>query len=128
MKILGEKIFAKDSEGRLLSRIGTMFLRTSGLVTRRGVHAMQRMMWLEELAKERELSEAEQEAELAESVDLIFTGDTVLIRPDPERMDLAFRADEELQKLVSKRQIRYLNTSSRKVRNALTERAYIEVF
>ena len=53
MKILGEKIFAKDSEGRLISRIGTMFLRTKGLVTKRGVHAMQRVMWLEELAKER---------------------------------------------------------------------------
>ncbi|MBR2983275.1 MAG: hypothetical protein IKC80_08620 [Kiritimatiellae bacterium] len=124
MKILGEKIFAKDSEGRLLSRIGTMFLRTSGLVTKKGVHAMQRMMWLDELAKDRgcELSEAEQEAEIGESVDLIFTDDTVLIRPDPDRMDLAFRADEELQKLVSKRRIRYLNTSSRKVRTALTER------
>ena len=32
MKILGEKIFAKDSEGRLISRIGTMFLRTKVLV------------------------------------------------------------------------------------------------
>ena len=122
MKILGEKIFAKDSEGRLISRIGTMFLRTKGLVTKRGVHAMQRVMWLEELAKERELTQAEQDAEIAESVDLIFTDDAVLIRPDPERMDLAFRADEELQKIVSKRQIRYLNTSSRKVRSALTER------
>jgi hypothetical protein len=37
-------------------------------------------------------------------------------------MDLAVRADEELQKIVSKRKIRYLNTDSAKVRTALTER------
>jgi hypothetical protein len=46
----------------------------------------------------------------------------VLIRPDPERMDLAFKADEELQRLVSKRKIRFLNTHSAKVRNALRRR------
>ena len=119
MKILGDAIFAKDGEGRLLSRIGTMFFRTPGLVTRRGVHAMQRVMWLDEIGP---LSPEEEEAELAESVDLIFTDDLVLIRPDPDRMDLAFRADEELQRLVSKRRIRFLNTHSAKVRNALRSR------
>ena len=62
MKILGEKIFAKDPQGRLLSRIGTIFLRTPGLVTEKGVHAMQRLRWLEELAKDGELGEEEQEA------------------------------------------------------------------
>ena len=118
MKTIGERIFAKDAEGRLLSRIGTMFFRTPGLVTAKGVHAMQRLMWIEELSKERPLSPEEEEAELAESVDLIFTEDLVLIRPDPNRMDLAFRADAELQKMVSKRAIRYLNTNSAKVRSA----------
>ena len=49
MKILGEKIFAKDESGRLLSRIGTMFFKTPGLVTARTVHAMQRMMWLDDI-------------------------------------------------------------------------------
>ena len=122
MKLIGEKIFAKDADGRLLSRIGTMFFRTPGLVTVKGVHAMQRLMWIESLNAEKPLTPQEEEAELAESVDIIFTEDHVLIRPDPERMDLAFRADLELQKLVSKRNIRYLNTSSLKVRNALRER------
>ena len=122
MKTIGEKIFAKAADGSLVSRIGTMFLRTPGLVTAKGVHASQRLMWIEELSKERELSPVEEEAELAESVDLIFTETQVLIRPDPERMDLAFRADEELQKMVSKRAIRFLNTSSVKVRAALRER------
>lgn len=128
MNILGEPIFAKDAEGRLLSRIGTIFFKTPGLVTRRGVHAMQRMMWIDELNARRAadglapLTEAEEDEELSQSVDLIFTDEHVLIRPDPDRMDLAFRADEELQTFVSKRCIRFLNTHSAKVRNALRAR------
>ena len=128
MKLIGEKIFAKDAEGRPLSRIGTMFFRTPGLVTKRGVHAMQRLMWIDEINSMREqegkppLTLAEEEAEMAESVDLIFTEDLALIRPNPDRMDLAFRADEELQKLVTKPQVRYLNTNSAKVREALRAR------
>lgn len=122
MKLIGERIFARDADGNLLSRIGTIFFRTPGLVTKRGIHAMQRVMWLEELAKERELTPSEEDAEMAESADLIFTDDQVLIRPNPDRMDLAFKADEVLQTMVSKRQIRFLNTSSAKVRNALRAR------
>lgn len=122
MRIIGEKIFAKDAEGRLLSRIGTLFFRTPGLVTKKGIHALQRVMWLEELAKEKPLTPSEEEAEIAESVDLIFTDDQVLIRPNPDRMDLALRADEVLQTMVPKRSIRFLNTSSAKVRGALRAR------
>ena len=128
MKIIGDKIFAKDAEGKLLSRIGTIFFRTPGLVTKKGVHAMQRLMWIEEINAERAkngqpaMTISEEDAEMSESVDLIFTEDQVLIRPNPDRMDLAFRADEELQNLVSKRVIRFLNTSSAKVRTALRER------
>ena len=128
MKTIGEKIFAKDAEGRLVSRIGTIFFKTPGLVTRRGVHALQRMMWIEEVNAQRAaagkpaMTVEEEDEELAESVDLIFTETEVQIRPNPDRMDLAFRADEELQKLVSKREIRFLNTCSAKVRSALRER------
>lgn len=128
MKLIGEKIFAKDGDGRLISRIGTIFFRTPGLVTKKGVHAMQRVLWLDEVnaglaaAGKPPMTLSEEDAEMAESVDLIFTDEHVLIRPNPDRMDLAFRADEELQKLVSKRAIRFLNTSSAKVRMALRER------
>ena len=128
MKIIGEKIFAKDADGRLLSRIGTIFFKTPGLVTSKGVHALQRIIWLDDvnLARQSEglppMTPDEEDEELAESVDLIFTETEVLIRPNPDRMDLAFRADIELQKLVSKRVIRFLNTSSVKVRTALRER------
>ena len=128
MEILGDKLFAKDAEGRLLSRIGTIFFRTPGLVTKKGVHAMQRMMWIEEINRRRaEKGEAaltmeEEDAEMSESADLIFTEEYVLIRPDPERMDLAVKADLELQKMVSKRRIRFLNTSAAKVRSVLRAR------
>ncbi len=122
MKLIGEKIFARDANGNLISRIGTLFFRTPGLVTKKGIHAMQRVAWLEELAKDHELTPSEEDAEMAESADLIFTDDQVLIRPNPDRMDLAFKADEVLQTMVSKRQIRFLNTSSAKVRNALRAR------
>ena len=53
MKIVGDRIFAKDAEGKPLSRIGTIFFKTPGLVTKKGVHAMQRLMWIEELNAER---------------------------------------------------------------------------
>ena len=53
MKIVGERIFAKDADGKLLSRIGTIFFKTPGLVTKKGVHAMQRFMWIEEINAER---------------------------------------------------------------------------
>ena len=124
MKIIGEKIFTRDADGCLLSRIGTMFFHTPGLVTIKTVHAMQRVAWLKYLAQEkgRALTEAEEEKEISESVDLVFTDQYVLIRPNPERMDLAFKADEQLQKIVSKRHIRFLNTHSAVVRKALRER------
>ena len=128
MEIFGDKLFAKDAEGKLLSRIGTMFFKTPGLVTKKGVHAMQRMMWIDEVNRRRAekgeppLTTEEEDAEMAESADLIFTEEFVLIRPDPERMDLAVKADLELQKLVSKRRIRFLNTSAAKVRAVLRAR------
>ena len=49
MKTIGEPIFAKDEQGRPVSRIGTLFFKTPGLVTQRGVHAMQRMTWLDDV-------------------------------------------------------------------------------
>ena len=128
MKILGDPLFAKNADGTLKSRIGTLFFRTPGLVTQRGVHAMQRIAWTREINRLRkeagqpELTEVEAMAEWADSADLLFTEEYVLIRPDPKRMDLALKADEVLQTLVSKRRIRFLNTSDAQVRDALRAR------
>jgi len=128
MKTLGEPLFARDDTGRLKSRIGTVFLRTPGLVTQTGIHATQRLLWIKELNRERlaaglpKLTNDEIDDEIAHSVDLLFDDQFVLIRPDPYAMDLAFEADELLQTLVSKRKIRYLNTHEARVRNALCHR------
>ena len=52
MKILGDPIFAKDENGRLKSRVGTIFLTVRpGLVTQRGIHAMQRQAWIDEVKR-----------------------------------------------------------------------------
>ncbi len=125
---LGPEPFAKDAEGRLETRIGTVFLRTPGLVTLRGIHAMQRMAWIDELNRRRRekgqppLTPAEEDAEIAESVDLLFDEHYALIRPDPKNMPLAIRGDELLQTVVSKRRIRYLNIQNKLVRDALRRR------
>jgi len=128
MKTIGEALFAKNPDGSLKSRIGTLFFKTPGLVTAKGVHAQQRLMWLAALDADRAaagqpaLTQEEKDAELAESCDLLFADDKVLIRPDPARMDLALKADDVLQTLVSKRRIRFLNTHAAKVRDALRAR------
>mgnify|MGYP007070249966 CR=1 FL=1 len=128
MKILGDAIFAKDENGRLKSRIGTIFFKTPGLVTLPGVHATQRMAWIDALnagrkaAGQAELSCNEAADEAAQSADLIFTPECVLIRPDPKRMDLAIKADEALQEMLPKHKIRFLNTHVCEVRNALKVR------
>ncbi len=125
---LGPEPFARDAKGMLASRIGTVFLRTPGFVTLKGIHAMQRMAFIEELNRRREeqgeppLTDAEVDAEIAESVDLLFDENYALIRPDPRNMPLALRGDEFLQQFVSKRKIRYLNIQNQLVRDALRTR------
>ena len=127
-KRIGEPLFAQDPTGRPLSRVATVFLRTPGLVTLPGIHAMQRLAWVAALDADRAaagatpLTDAERDAEFDASADLLLDGNTVLIRPDPSRMDLAFQADDFLQTLVSKRHIRFLNTAHAAVRNALRGR------
>ena len=111
-------------------RVGTVFLRTPGLVTRTALHATQRLAWIDAVNESRlargegPLSEDDAEAEWAHSVDLLFDAGVVLIRPDPAAMDLAFEADELLQQQlrVSKRQIRFLNVTNDRVRAGLRGR------
>lgn len=125
---LGPEIFSRDAKGALQTRIGTIFLKTPGLVTIRGIHAMQRLAFIDELNKRREaagkppLTQKEIDAEIAESVDLLFDEQYALIRPDPMNMATALRGDELLQRFVSKRKIRYLNIQNKRVRDALRMR------
>ena len=54
MQILGDPIFSRNPDGTLKSRIGTVFFRTPGLVTQKGVHALQRLSWVAEVNRQRE--------------------------------------------------------------------------
>ncbi|MFA7172775.1 MAG: hypothetical protein WC340_05080 [Kiritimatiellia bacterium] len=127
MKIVGPPIFACDETGNLKSRIGTVFLKTVGIVTAGPMHILQRQAWIEALNQDRltegrpPLTEAEEREEMELSVDLLFDNEekVVQIRPDPLEMDMSFMADELLQNLVSKSKIVYLNVDNPLVRNRL---------
>jgi hypothetical protein len=128
IRIIGEHPLAKNADGRLISRIGTAFPRSRTIVTLPGIHATQRFAFINDLNATRQkanlppLSEEDEMLEFQQSVDLIMDPDSILIRPDPEAMSLAFEADDLLQELVSKQKIKFLNLMNEKVRYAIKER------
>jgi len=112
-----------------LSRIGTIFPAHGVLWTEPpGVHAVQRLGAINRINTQRAakgltpLSSEEEDDVCLSAVDLIFEADHILIRPDPDRMDLAFEADELLQGLVSKRKVKFLSVSAPAVLEAIKER------
>jgi hypothetical protein len=127
-RLIGEHPLAKNADGKLKSRIATVFPFGNTIVTLPGIHATQRMSYLDALRRERveqELgppSREEEEAEWRNSVDLIVEDETILIRPDPANMPLNFRADELLQGLVPKHRIKFLLVRNEQVRSAIKER------
>jgi hypothetical protein len=129
LELIGPHPLARDEQGGQLTRIGTLFLDPAILYTRPpGIHAWQRLNFIEYLNVERaskglpKLSPEEEQRISCNSVDLVFDSDHILIRPDPERMELAFAADELLQSLVSKRQIKFLSVSDPRVVGAIRRR------
>lgn len=126
--ILGEPLMARDATGRLKTRIVSVFPRGQAIVTMPGIHATQRFAYTDELnrlrsvAGEAPLSDAEQERIWCEGVDLVLENDAVLIRPDPSDMDLAFEADELLQKIISKRVIKFMHVLDPRVHEAIKQR------
>jgi hypothetical protein len=127
-RIFGDHPLAKDANGKLKSRIGTVFPFSNTLITLPGIHATQRSAYLDMVNQERVrqglpvMTRQEESNEWASSVDLIMESDAILIRPDPEKMDLAFRADERLQELVPKYKIRFLHLFHDQVRDAIKRR------
>jgi hypothetical protein len=125
---IGADLLARGADGRLLSRIATIFPRGNAIVTVPGIHATQRLAYTDELNEQRSaaggasLSEAQQEEIWLTGVDLVLIEDSILIRPDPCCMDLAFEADELLQTLYSKKQIRFLHVMDKQVRRAIQHR------
>src|SRR5262249_40169708 len=106
LEIIGHNPFARDDPGAALTRIGTLFPEYGVLYTADpGVHALQRLSFIEHLNSLRSLralpplTPDEEEVVCVRSVDLVFESEEVLIRPDPDQIDLAFVADELLQKV-----------------------------
>ncbi len=129
LELIGPHPFARDEQGRQISRIGTLFPAYGTLWTQLpGVHALQRLGFVERVNRDRAgkglaaLSLEEEERLAAESVDLVFEAEAIVIRPDPEHMDLAIAGDELLQSLVSKRQVKFLSVADRRVREVLRHR------
>ena len=128
IRIIGEHPLAKDAEGRLKSRIGTVFPHDGVVVTLPGIHATQRLAYLEVVTQDRAReglpppTGEEQSALWNSAVDLVVEDPEVLIRPDPDNMPLAFRADEVLQQLVPKHRVRFLYALNPKVRDAIKRR------
>ena len=128
LRILGPHPFETDDPARPRSRIATVFPHGKTLVTLPGIHATQRMAYLDQLEEDRRRQglpplDPEQRSEIWwTAVDLILQGRLILIRPDPENIDLAFEADELLMELASKRRIRFLEARHEKVHEAIKRR------
>ncbi len=129
LTIIGEHPLALDAEGRLKSRIGTLFVDDRVLVTLpRMTHAMQRLFYRDHLNAQRcrqglpDLTADEVDDIWDNAVDLIMQDQDLLIRPEPARMPLAFEADEILQEIVSKRRIRFLHARNARVQQAIRAR------
>ena len=127
-RILGEHPLARDGNGRLKSRIVTVFPYGNTVVTLPGIHATQRTAYVEMLLRQRAqsglgpLSREEETAEWQNSVDAIVEGSAILIRPDPSNMPLSFRADELLQALVPKQRVKFLLAGDERVHSAIKQR------
>ncbi len=129
LSMIGEHPLKCDAEGKLVSRIGTLFVADRVLVTcPRMTHAMQRLHYQERINQARQkcgevsLSELDMMEGWENAVDLIMDDQAVLIRPDSSRMDLAFQADELLQTIVSKPAIRFLHARNVAVQQAIRAR------
>jgi len=129
LELIGPHPFARNEQGQQLVRIGTLFTSSGTLYTKPpGVHAWQRVNYVDFLNSVRQTKNlppltSEQEQQIAnDSVDLVFDSESILIRPNPELMELAFAADELLQTLVSKRQIKFLSVSDSRVREGIRRR------
>jgi hypothetical protein len=126
VKLIGEHPFFKNNKGDLKSHLGTVFVPDRVIITSNLPHGFQKHNYLSEKRKAKGLPELEpdEEADLCynTAVDLVIQNDSVLIRPVPKRMNLAYKADEILQEIVSKRKIKFLGVNEPKVREYVKTR------
>lgn len=127
-KVIGEDLLARDEHNRPRVRIATVFPKTETIVTLPGTHATQRVAYVDALNRERGvqglpcLSDPQEEQEWFGGVDVVLDDDAILLRPDPRNMPLAFEADELLQQITSKKNIRFLHVLDEQVREAIKRR------
>ena len=125
LRLIGKAPLARDSNGKLVSRIGTLFVKDRVLVTLPlPMHAMQRLHYqkVASAARKAEGRSPVEAEELEDAVDLIMEGASILIRPESSRMGLAFEADELLQTIASKGEIRFLHARNERVQEAIRRR------
>lgn len=130
VKFVGEPLVVPATAEHVDSRFGiaTVFPKTGVIVTLPGVHTTQRMAYTDRIDQERRnqgqepLTNQQRMDIWLEAVDLLMDDQNVMIRPDPDRMDMAFAADELLQTIVPRQRIRFLFASNDKVRNAINRR------
>jgi hypothetical protein len=129
LELIGPRPCEPNGPNGQTVRIGTLFTDYGVLYTEPpGVHAWQRLGFLNTLNTKRAaqnqpaLTPAEEENIAARSVDLFFDAESIFIRPDPARMELAIAGDELLQGMVSKRRIKFLSVSDPRVRAAIKQR------
>src|ERR1700690_2689997 len=125
---LDEHPFARTPAGKLKARIATAFPAHDTVVTILGIHVTQRQAFLDHLDETRRhlgeppLTQAEKDHEWSRAVDLIIVDGALQIRPDPADMDLAFQADELLQRILAKHHIRFPGVLNDRVREAIKRR------
>jgi hypothetical protein len=128
LEIVGPHPLASDDQGRAHCRIATLFPAGNMLITLPGIHATQRVEYVATVNRRRAehgigpLTPEEESEAWDTAVDLIIDEGLILIRPAPDQMDLAFRADEILQQLAPKHRIRFLYVRNEKVRQAIKHR------
>ena len=119
-RILGEHPFATDAQGKLKSRIGTVFPQSRVLITLPGIHATQRQAWLDFLKEQRSRTawaahQGGGAVGMDPAVDLIFEADTILIPARSGGHSAGFSRGRLPAGDVSKHRIKFLGVLNQKV-------------
>lgn len=131
---LGESILARNEQGNLKRHIVTLFPNSRLMVTEPStLHGDQCAEYIDYLNtlraadKAPPMSEEEKNKVIENAVALtIIEGEDgrffAIIRPDPDNMQLAFKADEIMQQLLPKFRIFFMHTDDKRIRKAIRER------
>lgn len=124
---IGPDFFEVDEKGEPLSHIGSVFPRYRAIVTVRGIHAYHVSILTEFLMLTAPENDRPDPYELEglvclDAVPLIFRGDRIIIRCDPDAMDNVFAADQMLQTFFPKKQIQFTGLHIPEIRIQLRHR------